>query len=163
MDANFEEMRAIMDAYYDREGAIMDAYYDREGAIMDAYYEKMRAIIKETFQEAMEVCRAVTPTCLEEEKESAPEKTEAVAEPQEDPEGVTDEETIGAAEDRSRDLRLAARCRGRLKTRTKREKSNDLIGNRTSDLPAYSIVPQPTMPLRAPISSYGVTRQLLSR
>jgi hypothetical protein len=30
------------------------------------------------------------------------------------------------------------------------EKSNDLIGNRTWDLPACSIVPQPTTQLRAP-------------
>jgi hypothetical protein len=30
------------------------------------------------------------------------------------------------------------------------KKSNDLIGNRTRDLPACSIVPQPTMLLRAP-------------
>jgi hypothetical protein len=81
----------------------------------------MKAIIKETFQEAMEVCRAVTPTCLEEEKESSPEEIEAVAEPQEVPEGVTDEEAIGAPEDRSKDLRLAVRCRGRLKTPTKRD------------------------------------------
>jgi hypothetical protein len=79
----------------------------------------MKAIIKETFQEAMEVCRAVTPTCLEEEKESSPEEIEAVAKPQEVPEEVTDEEAIGAAEDRSKDLRLAVRCRARLKTRTK--------------------------------------------
>jgi hypothetical protein len=76
------------------------------GAIMDTYYEKMMAIIKETFREATEACRAVTPACLEEEKESAPEETEAVAEPQEVPEGATEEETIGAAKYRSRDLRL---------------------------------------------------------
>jgi hypothetical protein len=30
------------------------------------------------------------------------------------------------------------------------EKTNDLIGNRTRDLPACSTVPQPTAPLRAP-------------
>jgi hypothetical protein len=40
-------------------------------------------------------------------------------EPQEVPEGATDAEAIGAAKDRSRDLRLAVGCRGRLKTRTK--------------------------------------------
>jgi hypothetical protein len=28
--------------------------------------------------------------------------------------------------------------------------SNDTIGNRTHDLPAFSAVPQPTAPLRAP-------------
>jgi hypothetical protein len=42
-----------------------------------------------------------------------------VAEPQEVPEGATDEETIRATEDRSRDLRLAVGCSGQLKTRTK--------------------------------------------
>jgi hypothetical protein len=31
------------------------------------------------------------------------------------------------------------------------EKSSDLIGNRILDLPACSIVPQPTMPPRAPL------------
>jgi hypothetical protein len=30
------------------------------------------------------------------------------------------------------------------------KKSNDLVGNRTCDLPAYSIVPQPTTLPRAP-------------
>jgi hypothetical protein len=44
-----------------------------------------------------------------------------IMEPEEVPEGVTDEETIGAAKDRSRDLHLAVGCRGRLKTRTKRD------------------------------------------
>jgi hypothetical protein len=42
-----------------------------------------------------------------------------MAKPQEVPEGVTDEETIGATEDRSRDLRLAIGSSGQLKTRTK--------------------------------------------
>jgi hypothetical protein len=32
------------------------------------------------------------------------------------------------------------------------EKSNDLIGNRTHDFPAYSIVPQPNMLPYAPLS-----------
>jgi len=31
------------------------------------------------------------------------------------------------------------------------KKSNDTIGNRTRDLPAFSAVPQPTAPLRAPV------------
>jgi hypothetical protein len=121
--------------------AIIEAYYDREEARMDAYYEKMKAIIKETFQEAMEVCRAVTPTCLEEEKESSPEETEAVAEPQEVPEGVTDEEAIGAAEDRSKDLRLAVRCRGRLKTRTKPDGRLRQVCAATVGRPTHRSVP----------------------
>jgi hypothetical protein len=44
-----------------------------------------------------------------------------VAERQEVPEGAPDEEAIGVTEDRSRDLRLAVRCRGCLKTWTKRD------------------------------------------
>jgi hypothetical protein len=58
MDANFEEVRAIM-----------DAYYDREGAIMDAYYENMIAIIKEGLRRA------------EDRRKPTPEETTAVAEP----------------------------------------------------------------------------------
>ena len=34
------------------------------------------------------------------------------------------------------------------------EKSNDIIGNRTRDLPACSAVPQPTVPPRAPKNTY---------
>jgi hypothetical protein len=37
------------------------------------------------------------------------------------------------------------------------KKSNDLIRNRTRYLPAYSIVPQPTMLLRAPVNKDGHT------
>jgi len=33
--------------------------------------------------------------------------------------------------------------------------SNDTIGNRTRDLPASSVVPQPTAPARAPVGGYG--------
>jgi hypothetical protein len=54
------------------------------------------------------------------EKEPAPEEPKAVEEPWDVHIGATDEEAIGAAKDRSRDLRLAVRCRGRLKTQTKR-------------------------------------------
>jgi hypothetical protein len=53
--------------------------------------------------------QGVMHACLE-KKVSTPEETEAVAEPQEVPEGATDEETIGVTEDRSRDLRLAIGC-----------------------------------------------------
>jgi hypothetical protein len=72
-------------------------------------YEKMIAIVKE--------CLGRTKA----KREPTPEETEAVAEPQGVPEGATDEETIGAAKNRSRDMRLAVGCRGQLKTRTKRD------------------------------------------
>jgi hypothetical protein len=68
----------------------------------------------------MDAWRGVTPASLEEE-EPAPEGTEVVAKSQEVPEGATDEEAIGVTEDRSKNLRLAVGCRGRLKTRTKRD------------------------------------------
>jgi hypothetical protein len=56
-----------------------------------------------------------------EKKEPAPEETKVVAEPQEVPERETDEETLGATDDLSRDLRLAVGYRGQLRTRTKRD------------------------------------------
>jgi hypothetical protein len=71
-------------------------------------------------QVEMKACREVTHACLE-EKEPTPEKTEAVAEPHEVPKGATDAETIGATEDRSRDLRLAVSCHRELRTWTKRD------------------------------------------
>jgi hypothetical protein len=40
------------------------------------------------------------------------------------------------------------------------EKSNDIFGNRTHDLPACSIVPQPTMLLRAPKTQWARIRKL---
>jgi hypothetical protein len=77
-----------------------------------AYHEEMRAKMDAWLG-------GVKHACLE-KKESTPEETEVVAKSQEVPEGATDEETIGAAKDRSRDLCLSVGCRGRLKTRTKR-------------------------------------------
>jgi hypothetical protein len=59
------------------------------------------------------------PVKTEAKREPTPEEIEDVAELQEVPEGATDEEAIGVTEDRSRNLRLAVRCCGRLKTRTK--------------------------------------------
>jgi hypothetical protein len=93
----------------------MDAHHERMMAKMDSHLGETRAWLGE-----MKACRGVTPACLEEE-EPTPQGTEAVAKSQEVPEGATGEETIGAAKDRSRDLRLAVGCRGRLKTRTKRD------------------------------------------
>jgi hypothetical protein len=73
---------------------------------------------------------------LEEEKGPTPKETEAVAEPQEVPEVATDEETLGATEDRSRDLHLAVGCLGQLKTWTKgdggsRQKCTATVGRPT--------------------------------
>jgi hypothetical protein len=62
-----------------------------------------------------------THACLEEEKEPTPEETAAVEKSQEAPNGAADAETRAGAEERTGDLRLAVRCRGRLKTRTKRD------------------------------------------
>jgi hypothetical protein len=83
----------------------MDALYEE----MRANYEKMIAIVKE--------CLGRT----EAKREPTPREAEAMAELQEVPEGVTEQETIGAAKGRSMDLRLAVGCRGQLKTRTKRD------------------------------------------
>jgi hypothetical protein len=59
--------------------------------------------------ETTEACPEVTHACLEEEKESTPKETDAMEEPQEVPEGATDEEKFGATEDQAGDLHLAVR------------------------------------------------------
>jgi hypothetical protein len=41
------------------------------------------------------------------------------------------------------------------------EKSNDLIGNRTRDFPAYRVVPQPITLLRAPLFKKGFLNKIL--
>jgi hypothetical protein len=102
--AHREEMRAEMDAWL--------------GGVTHACLEK-EPTPEET--EAVEEPQKVLVGVMEVKEEPAPEETEVVAERQEVPKGATDEETIGAAKDQSRDLRLAVRCRGRLKTRTKRD------------------------------------------
>jgi hypothetical protein len=76
----------------------------------EAHHKEMMA--------GLERLKAMASTCLE-KKETSPEETEAMVESQEIPEGATGEETIGATEDRSRDLRLAVGCRGQLKTRAR--------------------------------------------
>jgi hypothetical protein len=103
---------------------------------MTAKMDKMMASQEEMMAE-MKAWQGVMHACLE--KESAPEETEVVAKSQEVPEEATDEETIGAAKDRSRNLRLAAGCRGQLKTRTKhdgrsRQKCAAAIGRLTSGI-----------------------------
>jgi hypothetical protein len=87
--------------------------------LLKAHHEEMMAGLKRLNAKA-DAWLEKTEAFLE-KKEPAPEETKAVAEPQEVPEGATDEEMIGAAKDRSRDLRLAVGCRGQLKTRTKRD------------------------------------------
>jgi hypothetical protein len=82
---------------------------------MDAWLGGMKAC-----RVAPEACEEKTGACLE-KKEPSPEATEAVEKFQEVPEGSTDEETIGATEGRSEDLRPAVRCRGQLKTRTSQD------------------------------------------
>jgi hypothetical protein len=83
----------------------VEAYHEEMMAIMDAHYEKMRAISKK--------CLGTT----EAKKEPAPEQRETVEEPQEVPEGATDEETLGATEDRASEQRLAVWRHGQLKKR----------------------------------------------
>jgi hypothetical protein len=88
-----------MDAHFEK----INASFEEMRANMDAYYERMVAIIKE---------------CLgrpEAKKELAPEETEAMAEPQEVPEGATDEEMSGGTEDRAGKQHLAVRRHGQLK------------------------------------------------
>jgi hypothetical protein len=72
---------------------------------MDAYYEKMIAISKGGLGRA------------EDRRKPTPEETAAVAEPQEVPEGATDEETLGVTEDRAGKQLLAVRRHGQLKKR----------------------------------------------
>jgi hypothetical protein len=126
-----EEMMARMEAKMEANQQKMDAIEQRMMAKMDAMQATMDSQLEETMaclgetkasSETTESCEGESHACplkTEAEKESAPEDTGAVAEPQEVPEGATDEETIGATEDRSRDLRLAVGCRRQLKTRTK--------------------------------------------
>jgi hypothetical protein len=74
----------------------------------------------EACREATEVCEGKT-EAFPEKRKSAPEETKAVEKSQEVRNGATDEETIGAAQDRTRELHLPVGCRGQLKTRTKRD------------------------------------------
>jgi hypothetical protein len=89
-------------------------------AKMDANRRERKAHHKEMMAE-MKAWRGVTHACLEEKKEPNAEETEVVEASQEVPEGATDKETIGAAKDRSRDLRLAVGCHGQLKTWTEHD------------------------------------------
>jgi hypothetical protein len=116
MEADQREMKAEMMAKVDANLHKMEAKIDAMQATVDSHLGEMKA-----WRGKMKACRGVTHACLEEEEEPAPEETEAVAKPQKVPEGVTDEEPIGAAKDRSRDLHLAVGCRGQLKTRTKHD------------------------------------------
>jgi hypothetical protein len=87
---------------------------------MDAHHEEIMAGLKRINATA-DAWLKKTEAHLKEEEEPAPEEIEAVEKSQEGPEGATSEETIGAAKDRSKDLRLAVGCHGKVKTRTKRD------------------------------------------
>jgi hypothetical protein len=92
-------------------------------AEMKAKHQKMMAKMDAWLGEtksspgAMEACEERTEACLEEEKEPAPEETEAVAEARKVPEGATDEETRGGTEDRTGEQRLAVRRHSQQKKR----------------------------------------------
>jgi hypothetical protein len=106
--ADKEEMKAtIRSGQEEMIKVIMGASWEST----EACEEKVKAL-----PETTEACPEVTHACLVERKEPAPEETEVVAETEEVPEGAMGEEAIGAAKGRSRNLRLAVRCRGRLKT-----------------------------------------------
>jgi hypothetical protein len=93
----------------------MNANLQKMMAKMDAWLGETKAS-----PETMEACEGKMEAFLE-KKELTPEETEAMAEFQEIPNGVTDEEMIGTAKDRSRGLPLAIGCHRQLKTRTKRD------------------------------------------
>jgi hypothetical protein len=99
----------------------LDGWIESIKTEIKSNHQKMDACLGETkaLPETTEACPVKTHACLEEEEKPAPEEKEVVAKPQEVPEGATEQETIGATEDRPRNLRLAVGCRGRLKTRTK--------------------------------------------
>jgi hypothetical protein len=100
----------------------LDAWIESIKTEMKANHQKMDACLGETkaLPETTEACPVKMHACLEEEEKPAPEETEVVAKPQEVPEGATEQEMIGATEDRARNLHLAVGCSRCLKTRTKR-------------------------------------------
>jgi hypothetical protein len=112
IDGNKEEMMVAR-----AETTLMMVKMD--AAIRSSQKETIKALTEALGEEA-EACEGAKHASLEEE-EPAPEETEAVAESKKVSEGATDEETIGAAKNRSRDLRLAIGCRGQLETGTKRD------------------------------------------
>jgi hypothetical protein len=119
-----------------------DAATDRVMAKWDSRLGEVKACEGTTkaCREATEVCEERTEACLE-EKKSAPKETETVAEPEEIPERAMEQETVEAAEDRTGDLRLAVRCRRRLKTRTKRNGQLRQDCSATVGWPTHRFVP----------------------
>jgi hypothetical protein len=112
-NANLEEMKAtIRCGQEEMNKAIMGA--SREST--EACEGKTKALL-----ETMEACPEVTPACLEEEKEQAPEETEAMEKSWEVSKGGVDEEKFGATEDRAGELRLAVR---HFRQRKKRAQEN---------------------------------------
>jgi hypothetical protein len=97
--------------------AEMKTQFDFLATKMDANEAKRRAHHEEMMAMMKAWHGGVMHACLEEEEGPTPEETEAVAEPQEVPEGGTGEETFGATEDRAGEQRLAVRCHGQLKKR----------------------------------------------
>jgi hypothetical protein len=109
MDTDKAEIMAKMDKLADGQEELTMSR--TETTLMMA---EMKATIKIGHEKMI---KAIMEACLE-KKESTPEEIGAAAEPQTVPEGSTDEETIGAAKGRFRDLHRAVRCCGRLKTQT---------------------------------------------
>jgi hypothetical protein len=118
MDASQEIMKELLRARI----VGLDKCIESIKTEMKANDQKMDACLGEAkaLLETTEACPVKTRACPE-KREPAPEETESVAETEGVPKGATEQETIGATEDRPRNLRLAVRCRGRLKTRTKRD------------------------------------------
>jgi hypothetical protein len=130
MDQNMlERLLARMEAKIDSSQKKMDdmkASQEEIEATIRRDQEELIKVITGASPETTEACPEVTPACLEKEEEQAPEKTEAVEEPQENLDGVMEEEREptpketevvadrqevhkAATEDRAGDLRLVVR------------------------------------------------------
>jgi hypothetical protein len=116
-----EEIMEFLRAIEHKREAESKANQEKMDAIERKMMDKMDAIQATTdFQLEETMARLGETKASSVTTEDCEEKTEACLEnSQEVPEGATDEEAIGGAKGRSRDLRRAVRCRGRLKTRTK--------------------------------------------
>jgi hypothetical protein len=114
MDASWEIIKELLRARI----VELDAWIESIKTEMKANHQKMDACLGETkvLPEMMEACPVKT-RARPEKREPAPEETESVSMSRGVPEGATHEETIGAAEDRAGEQRLAVRRRGQLKKR----------------------------------------------
>jgi hypothetical protein len=104
-------MEGIMEILREMQAALEATPPEKKAELMAKWNSMANAWLGES-QEALK-------GVIKMEEEPAPEETEVVAETEEFSEGATGEEAIGTAKERSRDRRLAVRCRGLLKTRTK--------------------------------------------